>query len=116
MADQNDADPEIAGSAALTPEDIKLQLQERFLTPSNKLPKHWLKDWQMSVVTIVREMSKKLRRHHRYWPFEPDLDNLYFAEPARPTTTLEFQTVGLEGRIRGYKEVRLTSARHVDAV
>jgi hypothetical protein len=56
MADQNDADPEGTGSAALTPENIKQQLQKRFLTPSNKLPKHWLKDWQLFVVIMIREI------------------------------------------------------------
>lgn len=30
-------------------EQVKKDLEERFLTPSNRLPAHWLADWQKYV-------------------------------------------------------------------
>ena len=51
----------------------------------------------------------------RQWPYTPDPQNLYFTEAARPTTTLEFQMAGLEGRITGYKEVLRNASAYLSA-
>lgn len=45
-------------------------------------------------------------RAYRQWPIPLDTDKLYFSEPAKPTTTLEFHSAGLRGRITGHQEVR----------
>lgn len=43
-------------SSAARKENIKKELEERFLTPSNQLPAHWLADWQTSVELGVQQL------------------------------------------------------------
>lgn len=58
----------------------------------------------------------RLNFHHRQWPYQPDPQDLYFSEPARPTTTLELHSVGLEGRIRGYRETTKIASAYLSAL
>lgn len=95
---------------------IKTDLAERFLTPSRTLRPHWLADWQLCVVRRSATSRVVLNSSCRQWPFQPDPQNLYFSEPARPTTTLDLHTVGLEGRIRGYRETTKSASAYLSAL
>lgn len=81
-----------------TQEEIKSSLVERFLTPSKRFPDSWLADYAV------------------HWDADPllglvegrdgrGLPDLLYAAPGETTTTLEFVTAGLEGRIVGTREV-----------
>lgn len=85
-----------------TQEEIKASLVERFLSPSNTFPASWLSDyathWEKDPLLGLLE-----GRDGR------GLEDVIYAAPGETTTSLEFVTAGLEGRIVGSREVCLSS-------
>ncbi|RUP46090.1 hypothetical protein BC936DRAFT_147369 [Jimgerdemannia flammicorona] len=76
----------------LSNEQIKLDLEQRFLIPKTSFPKEWL------------------ARCQQYWHREPDLSNLYYTELSRPRTTLDIIRRGARGEVAGYREVTVPDA------
>jgi len=81
-------------------EDIEAGLQAKLEVPQT-LPRSWLPLYQACVGA---RWSISLRRS---WDYEIDVRQLLHMEPSAPTTTLEFETAGLDGEIVGYREVRM---------
>ncbi|RUS21214.1 antiviral helicase, partial [Endogone sp. FLAS-F59071] len=73
----------------LSQEQIKHDLEQRFLIPKTAFAKEWL------------------ARCQQHWHRDPDLSTLYHTESSRPRTTLEFVRRGAEGEVVGYREVKI---------
>ncbi|KXJ89372.1 NUC185 domain-domain-containing protein [Microdochium bolleyi] len=71
------------------PAAIKAELEERFLTPSNKFSTEWL------------------NRLQQRWDCPTDLTELFRIAPTQSRTVTRFQRQGLEGRVTGYKNVTI---------
>ncbi|KAJ1324268.1 antiviral helicase SKI2 [Microdochium nivale] len=71
------------------PAAIKADLEERFLTPSNKFSTEWL------------------NRLQQRWDCPTDLTELFRIAPTQSRTVTRFQRQGLEGRVTGYKNVTI---------
>jgi len=82
-------------------EDIEAGLQAKLEVPQT-LPRSWLPLYQACVGAARRSISPC-----RSWDYEIDVRQLLHMEPSAPTTTLEFETAGLDGEIVGYREVRM---------
>ncbi|KAL0077067.1 NUC185 domain-containing protein [Phycomyces blakesleeanus] len=72
----------------LTPsvEDIKLELEQKFLTPQKKFPDAWLSKCQ------------------KHWSETPDYESLVQAQLSKPRTTLHGARQDYDGDIKGYQE------------
>lgn len=94
-------------------EEIELDLTKRFLTLSQRLPESWLND--MRECAPDPDSCQDAHTARRSWsdPIEPA--SLFHLEPSAPTTTLEFQTAGLDGRVVGYKEVSRHAGPSLDS-
>lgn len=71
------------------PAAIKADLEQRFLTPSNKFSTDWL------------------NRLQQRWDCPTDLTELFRIAPTQSRTVTRFQRHGLEGRVTGYKNVTI---------
>ena len=87
-------------------EDIEASLQAKLEVPQT-LPRSWLPLYQ----ACVDEDALRSAQSCSSWPYEIDIRSLLHLEPSAPTTTLEFETAGLDGEIVGYREVRRWPAR-----
>jgi hypothetical protein len=70
---------------------IEASLVDRFLTPKPAIPRHWLDDWQEHWHDEARER---------------DVRRFLHIDRAETRTSLEWDWEGLEGKVKGYKEVR----------
>ncbi|KAH8589712.1 NUC185 domain-containing protein [Bisporella sp. PMI_857] len=71
----------------LDPEDIKKELEQKYLTPSTKFSTEWL------------------NRLQQRWEAPTDYAGLFKIAPTQTRTITRFTREGLEGRVTGYKEV-----------
>jgi antiviral helicase SKI2 len=94
-------------------DELEQDLVKRFLTPSARLPPSWLDDMQECADNSSPRSDRSL--YSRSWDDPIDPASLFHLEPSAPTTTLDFQTAGLEGRIIGYKEVSRHPGPALDA-
>jgi antiviral helicase SKI2 len=69
---------------------IETSLVDRFLTPKPAIPRHWLNTWQEHWFDEARERDVKRFLH---------------IDRAESRTSLEWDWEGLEGKVKGYKEV-----------
>ncbi|GAA5934158.1 hypothetical protein JCM10213_003717 [Rhodosporidiobolus nylandii] len=95
LTDEQRADllKELGVWQALTPEQIREELDEGWLLPSEDGSKELAAaEWAM------------------HWDRPADLRSLLHIEPTQPTTSLEFVSSGLSGDINGYREVTTTAA------
>ncbi|KAL7621649.1 Antiviral helicase ski2 [Parahypoxylon ruwenzoriense] len=69
------------------PTALKAELEQKFLTPSNKFSTEWL------------------NRLQQRWDCTTDLTELFRIAPTQTRTVTRFQRQGLEGRVTGYKNV-----------
>ncbi len=69
------------------PAELKAELEQKFLTPSQKFSTEWL------------------NRLQQRWDSPPDLTELFRIAPTQTRTVTRFQRHGLEGRVTGYKNV-----------
>ncbi|GAA5900618.1 hypothetical protein JCM6882_000923 [Rhodosporidiobolus microsporus] len=84
---------ELGVGQTLTPEQIREELEEGWLLPSEGGEKELAAaEWAM------------------HWDRPTDLRSLLHVEPTHPTTSLEFVSSGLSGSISGYREVSTTAA------
>ncbi|GJJ09982.1 hypothetical protein Clacol_004207 [Clathrus columnatus] len=67
-------------------EKIHERLEERFLTPPDRIPSHWLGTYQT------------------HWETKLSIPSLLPLAPAPPPTTLELIRTGLDGKVTGYVE------------
>ncbi|CAG8516159.1 9016_t:CDS:10, partial [Ambispora leptoticha] len=74
-------------SRPLTYEDVKLELEERYLKPLTTFPTSWLSSCQ------------------QYWEREPNYMTLVTLGPSKPRATIEVRRDGIDGEIISYKEV-----------
>jgi hypothetical protein len=70
--------------------ELEDALVERFLTPKHAIPSHWLSSWQEHWDDSAREK---------------DVKRLLYIDRAETRTSLEWDWEGLEGKVKGYKEV-----------
>ena len=70
-----------------TPQDIKLDLEQTFLTPPTSFGPEWL------------------NRLQQRWEVSPDYSGLFEMVPTQSRTITRFTREGLEGKVTGYKEV-----------
>ncbi|KAF9021753.1 translation repressor [Hymenopellis radicata] len=68
-------------------EQIYKDIEEKILTPQDRLPAHWLPHYQL------------------YWKPELSIPSLLPIAPSAPPTSLSFVRTGLDGRVTGYTEV-----------
>ncbi|CAK5264477.1 unnamed protein product [Mycena citricolor] len=68
-------------------EQVHRQIEERFLTPQDTLPPHWLPTYQL------------------YWTPELNIPSLLKLSPSPAPTTVSFVRTGLEGRVTGHVEI-----------
>ncbi|KAI0101156.1 antiviral helicase [Daldinia grandis] len=71
------------------PAILKAELEQKFLTPSNKFSTEWL------------------NRLQQRWDSPTDLTELFRIAPTQTRTVTRFQRQGLEGRVTGYKNVTI---------
>ncbi|KAI1343458.1 DSHCT domain-containing protein [Xylariaceae sp. FL0016] len=71
------------------PQQIKADLEEKFLSPSKKFSAEWL------------------NRLQQRWDSDTDLTELFRIAPTQTRTVTRFQRQGLEGRVTGYKNVTI---------
>ncbi|KAG9073990.1 hypothetical protein FRC06_011008, partial [Ceratobasidium sp. 370] len=94
--DPNDAD-ELLRKLGLdklpTREQVHRAIEQEYLTPRTRLPKHWLPTYQI------------------HWKDELVLSDLLTFERLPAPTKLVFERAGLDGRIVGYKEVTVPRER-----
>ncbi|GAA5985422.1 hypothetical protein JCM11641_000152 [Rhodosporidiobolus odoratus] len=84
---------ELGVGQALTPQQIRDELEQGWLLPSEDGTKELAAaEWAM------------------HWDRQTDLRSLLHIEPTHPTTSLEFVSSGLSGGITGYREVTSTAA------
>jgi antiviral helicase SKI2 len=69
------------------PAELKDELEEKYLTPSNKFSTDWL------------------NRLQQRWDCPTDLTEIFRIAPTQTRTVTRFQRQGLEGRVTGYKNV-----------
>lgn len=69
------------------PDELKAELEQKFLTPSQKFSTEWL------------------NRLQQRWDCPADLTELFRIAPTQTRTVTRFQRQGLEGRVTGYKNV-----------
>ncbi|KAH9905407.1 antiviral helicase [Xylariomycetidae sp. FL2044] len=69
------------------PAELKKQLENKFLSPSNQFSPEWL------------------NRLQQRWDCPTDLAELFRIAPTQTRTVTRFQRQGLEGRVTGYKDV-----------
>ncbi|KAK7750058.1 Antiviral helicase ski2 [Diatrype stigma] len=69
------------------PDELKAELERKFLTPSHKFSAEWL------------------NRLQQRWDCPADLTELFRIAPTQTRTVTRFQRQGLEGRVTGYKNV-----------
>ncbi|CAG8494938.1 1277_t:CDS:10 [Ambispora gerdemannii] len=74
-------------SRPLTCEDVKLEVEERYLKPLTTFPTSWLSKCQ------------------QYWGREPNYMSLVSLGPSKPRITIEVRRDGIDGELVSYKEV-----------
>ncbi|MCJ1261351.1 hypothetical protein MMC22_001215 [Lobaria immixta] len=72
-----------------TPEDLKIQLEESFLSPPTSFGSSWL---------------NRLQQYGR-WDIPTEYSELYELAPTQTRTVIRFTREGLEGKVTGYEEV-----------
>ena len=71
------------------PEQLKAELEQKFLTPSQKFSTEWL------------------NRLQQRWDCPADLTELFRIAPTQTRTVTRFKRQGLEGRVTGYENVTI---------